>query len=302
VIYFDLDYPLVRDVLSLKPPQADQLAGINVYLVNFEHGQHMKIKHRQQKIVEITRKQERATVEELAELLDISRETIRRDLTDLAKSGKIQKIHGGATLPRVFGEGSFQQRMLDNADAKTRIAQAAVSLFEEGETLFIDTGSTTLYLAEKLSEVSGLTVVTNSAEIAKAVSFSPARPKNTGHNNNRVFLLGGEFSLDNLQTVGTMVTSQIRSFRAHHAVLAIGALDGRTGAMDFNIDEAQVARAMIEQSQSVTILMDGSKFNQLASFEVCSLAHIDRIVCDRAPPPPLAEAMELANIKLIQAQ
>lgn len=65
--------------------------------------------------------------------------------------------------------------MLDNADAKTQIAQAAVSLFEEAETLFIDTGSTTLYLAEQLSEVSGLTVVTNSAEIARTVSSSARR-------------------------------------------------------------------------------------------------------------------------------
>ena len=262
----------------------------------------MKIKHRQQKIVEITRKQKRVTVEELAALLNISRETIRRDLTDLAKYGKIQKIHGGATLPRVFGEGSFQQRMSDNAEAKTRIAQAAVSLFEEGETLFIDTGSTTLYLAEKLSEVSGLTIITNSAEIAKVASSDPANVKMVDNTNNRVFLLGGEFSLDNRQTIGTMVTSQIRLFRAHHAVLTIGALDGRTGAMDFNIDEAQVARAMIEQSQSVTILMDSSKFDQLASFEVCSLARIDRIVCDRAPPPSLAEAMKNAGINVIQAQ
>ncbi len=262
----------------------------------------MKIRRRQQKIVEITRKQERATVEELSALLAISRETIRRDLTDLAKSGKIQKIHGGATLPRVFGEGSFQQRMLDNADAKTQIAQAAVSLFEENETLFIDTGSTTLYLAEQLSEVSGLTVVTNSAEIARTVSSSPAPGETFNQTNNRVFLLGGEFSPDNRQTVGTMVASQIRSFRAHHAVLTIGALDGRTGAMDFNIDEAQVARAMIEQSESVTILMDASKFNQLASFEVCSLAQIDRIVCDQAPPSPLAKTMELAGINVIQAQ
>lgn len=58
-----------------------------------------------------------------------------------------------------------------------------------------------------------------------------------------------------------MVASQIRSFRAHYAVLTIGALDGRTGAMDFNLDEARVARAMIEQSESVIILMDASKFN-----------------------------------------
>ncbi len=253
----------------------------------------MKIKERQSKIVEIIRKKERASVEELAVLLDISRETIRRDLTDLAKSDKIRKIHGGATLPRIFGEGSFRQRMSQNAEAKARIALAAAALFAAGETLFVDTGSTTHYFAEKLAETAGLTVVTNSTWIARTISAS-----DTG---NQVFLLGGEFSSDNSQTVGTMVASQIRSFRAHHAVLTVGALDGRSGAMDFNIEEAQVARAMIEQSRSVTILMDGSKFNQLASFEVCSLARIDRLVCDCAPPSRLGQALEDAGVKIILA-
>lgn len=262
----------------------------------------MKIKRRQQQIIEFTRKQAKVTVKELAVLLKISPETIRRDLTDLAKSGKIQKIHGGATLPRVMGEGSFQQRMADNADSKIRIAQAAAGLFEKGETIFIDTGSTTLYLAEKLTDASGLTVVTNSAEIAKIISPTPARTKMSRDTENRVFLLGGEFSYDNQQTVGAMVTAQIKLFRAHHAVLTIGALDGRSGAMDFNIHEAEVARAMIEQSQTVTILVDASKFNQIASFEVCSLARIDRIVCDKAPPPSIAEAMEIAGIDIIIAQ
>jgi DeoR/GlpR family transcriptional regulator of sugar metabolism len=253
----------------------------------------MKIRQRQAKIVEIIRKNERAAVDELAAVLDISRETIRRDLTDLANSGKIQKIHGGATLPRVFGEGSFQQRMSDNAEAKARIAAAAAKLFAAGETVFVDTGSTTLYFAEKMAEVSGLTVVTNSSEIARTVSSSGV--------GNRTFLLGGEFSPDNRQTVGTMVASQIRSFRAHHAVLTIGALDERTGAMDFNIEEAQVARAMIEQSESLTVLIDSSKFNNLASFEVCSLSRIDRLVCDTAPSDALGEALEAAGVNIVLA-
>ena len=254
----------------------------------------MKIKQRQSKIVEIVREKERVTVEQLATILGISRETIRRDLTDLSNSDKIRKFHGGAALPRNFGESSFQQRMSENAEAKARVAQAAAKLFAPGETLFIDTGSTTLYFAERLSEVIGLTIVTNSTLIARAVAGSGA--------GNQIFLLGGEYSADNAQTVGTMVASQIRSFRAHHAVLTIGALDGRTGAMDYNIEEAQVARAMVEQSRSVTILMDGTKFNQLASFEVCSLENIDRLVCDIAPPEALGQALKEAGVAVVVAK
>ncbi len=254
----------------------------------------MKIKLRRSKILEIIRRKERVSVEELAELLDISRETIRRDLTDLANLNKIKKVHGGAMLPRVFGEGSFQQRMSENASSKARIALAAKKLFTAGETLFIDTGSTTQYFAQELSEVSGLTIVTNSTWIAKTVASSTS--------NNQVFLLGGEFSSDNSQTIGAMVTSQIRSFRAHHVVLTIGALDWRNGAMDFDIEEAQIARTMIEQSQTITLLIDSSKFNKLASFEVCSLDKVDRIICDSKPPKKLHEALKEANVKIIIAQ
>lgn len=253
----------------------------------------MKIKLRQAKIIEFIRVNGHTTVDQLATLLDISRETIRRDLTALANLGKIQKIHGGATLPRVFGEDSFQQRMSDNAKAKARIAKTASKLFSAGETIFIDTGSTTLYLAEKISEASGLTIVTNSTDIARTISAAAT--------DNQVFLLGGEFSSDNRQTIGTMVAEQIRSFRAHHTVLTIGGLDGRTGVMDYNIEEAQVARTMIEQSESLTVLVDGSKFNAVASFEVCPLTRIDRLVCDTAPPRALDEALITAGVEIILA-
>ncbi len=253
----------------------------------------MKVKNRHDKIVDFVRKNSSATVEELATLLEISRETIRRDLTDLSKAGKVQKVHGGATLPRSIGEGSFQHRMSENVDAKIKIAQAAVELFSAGETLFIDTGTTTLYLAEKVAEMAAITVVTNSVEIASIASASRSTVQ--------TFLLGGEFNASNRQTIGTMAAAQVRLFRAHHAVLTIGALDSRTGAMDFDIEEAQVARAMIEQSQSVTILVDSSKFNAVASFEVCQLSQIDRLITDAAPSAGLADAIEAAGVELIVA-
>lgn len=251
----------------------------------------MKVHDRQNKLIEIVRKKEKASVEDLAELLGASRETIRRDLTQLANSGKVQKIHGGATMPRILGEGPFQQRLSDNVDAKIEIAQTAASLFKPGETLMIDTGTTTLFFSEEIAKIAGLTVVTNSTEIARAIAKA--------NNGSRVFLLGGEFTADNSQTFGTMVAAQIRSFRAHHAVLTIGAIDNRTGAMDYNIEEAHVAQAMIEQSAKLTVLADSSKFDGLASFEVCPIAEIDRLVTEARPPADICEALEISGGQLV---
>jgi DeoR family glycerol-3-phosphate regulon repressor len=245
---------------------------------------------RQTEIVNIIRQRNRVAVDELAKKLQISKETIRRDLTELAKTGKVQKFHGGASMPMMTGEGPFCDRMSDNAPAKASIATEAIKLISPGETVLIDTGSTTVYFAEKLAELFNLTVVTNSAEIAKVISLAPTK--------NKTFLLGGEFNADNRQTVGSMAVSQIRSFRAHHAVLTIGALDLRTGIMDFCIEEAQVARAMIEQSESVTILADNSKFGKIASFEVCSLDKITNLVCDQTLLTNYQDALTEAGVNV----
>ncbi len=253
----------------------------------------MKIKQRKRRILEIVRQQDRATVEELSTLLEVSYETVRRDLTDLARTGNIQKIHGGATLPRMFGEGPFQQRMADNAEAKVRISKTAAPLFSEGETVFINTGSTALYFIESLCEIPNLTIITNSTAVARVASNAETDTK--------VFLLGGEFSSNNHQTVGTMVAAQARYFQAHHAVLTIGAMDAKAGAMYFSIEEAQTAVAMIEQSQSLTILADSSKFDKIASFKVCALDQIDRLVCEKKPSGDLSKALAVAGVRITLA-
>jgi len=245
---------------------------------------------RRSQIINIIRQRERVAVEELAKTLNISRETIRRDLTLLAKTGKIQKFHGGASLPLSTGEGPFRHRMSENVQAKIQIGMEAVKLITPGETILIDTGSTTLYFAEQLTEFSDLTMVTNSVEIARIMSSDPSH--------SRTFLLGGEFSCNNQQTVGSMVISQLLSFRAHHAILTIGALDDRTGVMDFNIEEAQVARAMINQAESVTLLADHSKFNRIASFEVCGLHQVTNLVCNRPPTGKLKDALVEAGVNI----
>ena len=246
---------------------------------------------RRVEIVNIIRERDRVAVEELAASLHISRETVRRDLTVLARAGKIQKFHGGASLPTVIGEGSFQERMRENVKAKVRIAASARTLISPGETLFIDTGSTTLYFAEQLAELANLTVVTNSTEISRILCSEAEQ--------SRTFLLGGEFNCDNQQTVGSLAISQIRSFRAHHAILTIGGLDARTGAMDFNIEEAQIARAMIDQAESVTLLVDASKFNRIASFKVCSLERVTNLVCEKNPTGKLHQALLKAGVHIL---
>jgi len=271
----------------------------------------MKVRDRRDRIAGIVRQRKRVTVEELAAQLNISRETVRRDLSSLARAGRVNKVYGGATMPHVFAEGPFRQRLMENAAAKMRIAAKAASLFKPGETLFMNAGATTVYLAEKLARARGLTIITNSSQIAAAVRAPATGGGDAGRAagaasaagaENSAFLLGGEYDSPEKKTIGSMVISQIRAFRAHHAVLSIGALDARTGAMDFNLKAARISRAMAAQSESVTVLMDASKYDKLASFEVCPLTAITRLVVDRPPPAPLDESLKAAGVTIILAR
>ncbi|MBZ0227198.1 MAG: DeoR/GlpR family DNA-binding transcription regulator [Bauldia sp.] len=253
----------------------------------------MTPRERQALIVEQVRQSERVFVDDLAESLGASRETIRRDLTALANRGVVKKFHGGATMPHPDAEGPFQARMALNASAKQRIAAAAAKLFKPGDALFVDTGSTTLYFAEALAEVGGITVITNSSAIARQLGLNGSE--------DRVFLLGGEFQADNQETVGTLTLQQIKSFRPNYAVITIGALHAEAGIMDYDFDEAQVALAMIEQAARLIVLVDASKFDQLALIGICGLDEIDVLVCDAAPGGALAEALARADVEIVLA-
>lgn len=249
----------------------------------------MKPKHRQAQISELVSKTGEASVDALASRFSVSAETIRRDLGRLAKDGVIQKVHGGARRSPLLAEGSFLERMAENADAKAEIARKLVPLIAPGDTLFMDTGSTTLACAQELASVPGLTVITNSVRVARTLS---------GGGEARVFLLGGAYRADNAQTVGPIAIEQIHGFQADHAIITVAALDASVGTMDADIEEAQVARAMIECSRRLIVVADATKFDRKAAFRVARLADLDILVTDRAPSTALAAALEKSHVEL----
>ena len=246
---------------------------------------------RQTAIADVVLQCNRVSVDSLAAMFSTSPETIRRDLAVLARNGKIQKVHGGAVLPRMAEEGPFADRMRRNVAQKRRIAASAFPLISSGETLFINTGSTTLLFADELVRRDALTVITNSAELARVLS--------SGNPTCRVYLVGGAYDGDNRETCGPIAIEQLGRFRADRAVLTVGAVETTTGVMDYNPDEAEMARAMIRFAGSVTVLADSSKFGQLAPFAVAGFDSIDCMVCDEAPDGQLATLMARERVEII---
>jgi len=247
---------------------------------------------RHARIVDIVAQKGRVSVEELAQLHQVSHETIRRDLVSLDRSRLLRRFHGGAAALSADQEGPFSLRMTDHVEEKRRIARRAASLFGAGDSLFIDTGSTTQVFAEELARVQGLTLITNSQRIAQAVARSSG---------SEVLMIGGSYRPEARECLGPLAIEQIRRLNAQHCVLTIAALDAEKGAMDFDIGEAEVARAMIERSERLTIIADASKFERRALMEVCPLEAIDRIVTDRLPAAALAAALRAADVEVIVA-
>jgi len=250
----------------------------------------MKPEERRERIVAVVREASRASVDELASLLEISRETVRRDLALLSEQGVLRKVHGGAVHFQTAQEGSLRDREASARNEKLVIGREAAKLFEPGDSIFIDAGTTTSYFAGELGKVGSFAVITNSVVIASQLWNAP--------NRSEVYLLGGRYFGDNQEVVGPLTVEQIHELHADHVVLTIGAMDEAGRCMDFNADEAFVARAMIARARKTTILADSSKLQRHALFQVCEADQIDRLVTDKPPAAPLAEALQSAGVEV----
>lgn len=243
----------------------------------------MRAKERQEWIAGLIAREGHASVEHLAHELSVSSETIRRDLGLLDGKGVVKKVHGGAMRLELHREGSFAERTGENAEAKRIIARKLLGLIEDGATLLIDTGSTTLACAEALASLRKLTVITNSARIASVFGAQAGR--------HSVFLLGGQFASDNAETLGPMTISQVQEFQADYALISPAAIDSKAGMTDADHSEASVARAMIGQAERLVVIADRSKYERRAAHLVSRLEAIDVLVCDEPPDEPLLQRL-----------
>ncbi|MBW3098322.1 DeoR/GlpR family DNA-binding transcription regulator [Pseudohoeflea coraliihabitans] len=244
---------------------------------------------RQASIFELIEKRGRAAVEEIAEKYGASPETVRRDLNALAERGLVRKVHGGAVRRAGRGEGLFDERLAENTRAKREIAEKLARAVQPGDSVMIDTGTTTLICAEALARIRDLTVITNSTRIAQVIAHA--------ENGSRALLLGGMFRAGNDQTIGAKTCAEVAGYRVDHVVLTVSALDA-SGAYDVSFEEAQVARAMIECSENISIVADGSKLRQRATHRVCDLTQVKNLYLNQPADPEFTAALAAAHVRL----
>lgn len=248
---------------------------------------------RRRAILETVATEGSSRVLDLAARLGVSDETVRRDLKQLAAEGLVRKVHGSVLAPEPSGEPGFHQRMGQQAEAKKAIAQLAAAQVRNGDSLLLDTGSTTAYVARALRHHRNLLVVTNSVDIARMLAT---------RNGNRVYMAGGELRADDGAALGASAIAFVQQFRVRLAFLSIGAIDLEDGLMDFYLEEAEFSRVAMQRAERTLIVADRSKFGRRALVSVCPLSAIETLITDAPPPPPFLERLRKADTTVLVAE
>ena len=252
----------------------------------------MKNSQRQHEIFRLVQKRGSCSISDLARELQVSGETIRRNVKQLSQEGLIVKSHGGISLPIESEEPPIMNRMLRMVEEKKRIADAVAAAIEDGDSIIIDTGSTTAFCAQALRNHTNLTVVTNSSYISNLLA-----PRN----GNRVFMTGGELRPHDAAAFGPSVIQFLSNFHTHKSILSIGAVHKTNGCMNFELCEAEFSRAVIEHSDYVIMATDASKFSKHGLAKVCDLADIDLLVTDQKPDPKIVDQLNINEVNLLVA-
>ncbi len=253
----------------------------------------MAITSRTVEIQRLVRLHGSCSITDLAEQLQVSDETVRRNVKPLVAKGLVLKVHGGIMLPDRIEELPFQKRMQENKELKQRIGALAARQIKDGDSLILDGGATTVYVALALALPGhrNLHVVTNSTEIARTLA-----PRNDNH----VYMAGGDLRADDASAFGTQAQAFIRQFQVRHAILSMGAIN-LLGFMDQHPCEAELAQAAIAQAERVIVVADHTKFGRDGSVKVCDSGDIDMLITDAPPPASLAKRLAESDIEVLVA-
>lgn len=243
---------------------------------------------RQSEILLAARRDGAASISALAATLGVSLETVRRDIRPLVERGDLVKTHGNVQLPDLGREAPFDRRLREMTSEKRRIARHMAAQISDGDSIVMDTGTTTSVFARELLGKHGLTIVTNSSDVARTLATV---------NGNKVYMAGGELHGDNGAAFGRTAVDFIARFRVKHAIITIAAIDARMGPMDFYLEEAEFARMALQCGERRVILTDHSKFSRTALIKVCDFSDFDLLVTDAPPPADLAAALAKAGAR-----
>ena len=247
-----------------------------------------KAERRKQILLEL-RLRQHLRISDLAERFGVSTETVRRDLDDLAGEGLIDRAHGGASQPVPGTYPSLDERQRKSLEERERIGRLAASMVRAGETLMIDSGSTTMQMARFLAFANtACRVITNSLPIAITMGNSEAA---------HVMLCPGEYLPRESAVVGDETLEFLRRYQVDRTVIGATAL-AEDGIFESVSGFAAVKQTMLAQAGHSVLLIHGGKFGASGFRKAAELKELSTVVVDRAMPPALARAMKTAQVEV----
>lgn len=247
-----------------------------------------RIKH----MLEYLTHSEIISIKDIAEKLNVSYSTIRRDIEELESQDVLRRVHGGAVACKSAAsfEPPFSARKDMFFEEKRRIAQAAHSLISPNETLLLGGGTTIHEFSKTLHDISPLYIATN--DLMSAVELS-------NFNNVSLMVLGGSLRKNHLSLNGYFTENMISQIHADKTFIGVDAVDFETGFMNYSLEEIPTNKLMIKGSREVVVLCDHSKFQKIAFVNMCKFEDVDLLITDNQIDSDSLKRLKETGVKVM---
>jgi len=242
-------------------------------------------------LLKVLKERGEIVAKEISEELELSEDTIRRDLRELAAEGKLQRVHGGA-LPASPAIADFAARQQIAPNGKVMVGRAAAGLVRDGQVVILDGGTTTLQLAKHLPPDLKATVVTHSPTIAVALQEHPTI---------EVILIGGRLFKHSVVTVGAVAVEAISRIHADTYFMGITGIHPKTGLTTGDLEESHIKRALMASAAETYALVTAEKVNAASPYVIASLSDIDGVIVEKQLARGDLAAYKRAGLTIVQA-
>lgn len=243
---------------------------------------------RRQRILEEIFARRNATVVNLAQAVEASEATIRRDLKSLADEGQIELVYGGAAIRR-SSDYSFRSKQQRNIEAKRAIGRMAAEMVRDDDQIFLDSGSTCFEAIPYLKRKRGLSIITNSARLAIELDAP----------NISVILIGGQYRPDRMDCVGPLAASTLETLRGYVSFIGADGLSTDFGPSAGDVESAHFNRLAVQNSREAILLADQAKFDSPSLYKIVDWDRISRVVTDARPSEAWQAFFESHGISVI---
>jgi len=258
----------------------------------------MNSTQRRQDIIQIAQNCGQVLVNDLVEKYNVSAVTIRADLNQLSRKGLLVRSRGGAMANNeVSQELSIDQKHNERIEIKQKLAQAVCNQLKEGETIILDSGSTTAEVAKSLGQFNRLVVMTNGLNVAQ--NLATLNQYSSHQNNIEVLMTGGTLRHKSLSFYGHQAEEAVNRYHFDKVILGVDGFDFNAGLTTHFEYEAILNRKMCDVAKQIVVVTDSSKFNRCGIHKIRAINEIDILVTDNGIPDSFVQTLERKGVKLV---